>query len=290
MRRKIIKIDLNKCNGCGLCLPNCPEGALQLIDGKARLISDLFCDGLGACIGHCPEGAILTEEREAEAYDEKRVMEKIARQGPGVILAHLQHLREHDEKEYLDQALAFLKEREVHVDLRQVDQSAEASGARLGGCPGAQAVSFGPGEQSSAGAGQHPSRLAHWPIQLHLINPLASHYRGSEVLLAADCVAYALGGFHDEYLRGKSLAIACPKLDDGQGVYLEKLEAMIDEAQVRSITVMMMQVPCCGGLLRLAGKAAALASRKVPVKYSIVGIRGEILHEGTFECDSLAPL
>lgn len=289
MKRKIIKIDLDKCNGCGLCLPNCPEGALQLIDGKARLISDLFCDGLGACIGHCPEGAILQEEREAEEYDERRVMENIVSQGPGVILAHVQHLREHNQKEYLDQALGYLKEREVHVDLRQVDPPAETGGLRPGGCPGAQAVSFSPGRQPFSDTGPHSSQLTHWPIQLHLINPLAPHYRDSGLLLAADCVAYALGGFHEDYLRGKSLAIACPKLDDGQEVYIEKLQAMIDRAQIRSITVMMMQVPCCGGLLRLAGRAAALASRKVPVKYSIVGVRGEILQEGVMP-DALATM
>jgi ferredoxin len=286
LRRKIIEIDLDKCNGCGLCLPNCPEGALQLIDGKARLISDLFCDGLGACIGHCPEGAILFEEREAEAYDEKKVMENIVKQGPGVILAHLQHLREHNEKEYLNEALAYLSERDVRVNFEKVDRPAEASGLRLGGCPGSQAVSFGRNEQSPASSGPHPSHLTHWPIQLHLINPLAAHYRGSEVLLAADCVAYALGGFHDDYLRGKSLAIACPKLDDGQEVYLEKLQAMIDEAQILSITVMMMQVPCCGGLLNLARQAVALASRKVPIRYAIVGVRGEILQQGEMPATS----
>jgi NAD-dependent dihydropyrimidine dehydrogenase PreA subunit len=280
LRRKIIKINLDKCNGCGLCLPNCPEGALQLIDGKARLISDLYCDGLGACIGHCPEGAILAEEREAEPYDETKVMENVVRQGPGVILAHLQHLREHDEDKYLDQALAYLRARDVRVDFKRLDHPAEASGSRLGGCPGAQAVSFGASVQPTAGIGPQGSQLTHWPIQLHLINPLASHYRDSEVLLAADCVAYALGGFHDDYLRGKSLAIACPKLDDGQDEYLEKLQSMIEIAQIKSITVMMMQVPCCGGLLHLARRAVALASRKVPVRYSIVGVRGEILQEG----------
>jgi hypothetical protein len=122
--------------------------------------------------------------------------------------------------------------------------------------------------------------LTHWPIQLHLINPLAPHYRNSEVLLAADCVAYALGGFHADYLRGKSLAIACPKLDEGQDVYVDKLRAMMDDASIQSITVLMMQVPCCSGLLNFARKAASLASRKVPIRYAIVGLQGRIIQTG----------
>ncbi len=280
MRRKIIKIDLDKCNGCGLCMPNCPEGALQLIDGKARLVSDLFCDGLGACIGHCPEGAILIEEREAEPYDEKKVMENIVKQGPGVILAHLQHLREHNETEYLHEALAYLQQRNVRVDLDKACGPGEGLSQRSGGCPGAQTVTFGGGARQAESGVKHRSQLTHWPIQLHLINPMAPHYRRAELLLAADCVAYALGDFHEDYLRDKVLAIACPKLDDGQDVYVEKLQVMMENAEIKSVTVLMMQVPCCSGLLNIARKAASLASRKVPIKYAVVGIQGEILKQG----------
>jgi len=280
LNRKIIKIDLEKCNGCGLCLPNCPEGALQLIEGKARLVSDLFCDGLGACIGHCPEAAILVEEREAEPYDERKVMENIIRQGPGVILAHLRHLREHGQAEYVEEALSCIEERNVRIDYEKACRSSESGSLREGGCPGTRIATFNRPVEGAAKGGESVSRLAHWPIQLHLINPFAPHYRRSQLLLAADCVAYALGGFHDSYLAGRTLAIACPKLDDGQEIYVEKLHALVDDAEVDSVTVMMMQVPCCGALLNLARRAVSLSSRKIPVKYAVVGIHGEILQQG----------
>jgi ferredoxin len=282
MKRKIIRIDESKCNGCGLCMPGCPEGALQVIDGKARLISDIFCDGLGACLGHCPEGAITIEEREASPYDERKVMEGIAAQGKAVIEAHLKHLREHKEDTYLRQALDYLQEHGFTVDsaVRQ-GKPLPAAQSRTA-CPGSQAVSFGASTQEAVPreAQDRPSRLTHWPIQLHLISPQAPHYRGSDLLLAADCVAYALGGFHENHLRGRTLAIACPKLDDGQEVYLEKLASLIGEAEVKTMTVMVMQVPCCAGLMHLARRAAEQAGCKIPIHYLVVGLQGEILQRG----------
>ncbi len=273
MKRKIINIDQEKCTGCSACIPNCPEGAIQMIDGKARLVSDLFCDGLGACLGHCPEGAIMIEEREAEPYDERKVMTNIVRQGPNTIKAHLTHLREHGETGYLEQALAFLSEQGIPAPAG-TEPSSHGGHA---GCPGTRTHDFDPKQQPNA-AGPRGSSLAHWPVQLHLISPMAPAYQGKDVLLAADCVAFALGNFHD-YLRGKALAIACPKLDEDQEVYLEKLTALIDHAKINTLQVMIMQVPCCRGLLALAQKAAAAASRKVPVKCTVVGIQGEILNE-----------
>ncbi len=139
-KRKIIKIDEKKCTGCSLCIPNCPEGALQMIDGKARLISDLFCDGLGACIGHCPEGAITIEEREAEPYDEKKVMENIVKQGKNVIKAHLEHLKGHGETEYLKQAIQVLKKKGIENPLHRVAAHAHMHGSS--GCPGVKVVDF----------------------------------------------------------------------------------------------------------------------------------------------------
>jgi len=192
-----LKIDEDLCNGCGQCVPNCHEGALQVIDGKVRLVSELMCDGFGSCIGHCPEGAITIMTREADI----------------VSLA---------------------------------DQ---------------------------------PSELRQWPVQMHLINPNASYFRSADLLLAADCVAFSMGGFHSNHLKGKSLAIACPKLDQGTDSYIEKLTAMIDTAKVNTITVMMMEVPCCGGLLQMVRTALGNASGKVPVKKMIVGINGKVLME-----------
>ena len=278
MKRKIIKIDEAKCTGCALCIPNCPEGAIQIIDGKARLVSDLMCDGLGACLGHCPEGAITIEEREAEAYDEAKVMANIVKAGPNTIRAHLEHLRDHQQMEYLAVAVGYLKANGIANPLVEAGHGA---GAAHSGCPGSRAMSLKSKPQTEAGeaVGTRPSQLTHWPIQLHLLGPQAPHYQGSDLLLAADCTAFALGDFHKDYLKGKTLAIACPKLDVEQDVYVEKIQALIDVAKINTLTVMIMQVPCCGGLLRLAQKAAAQATRKVPIKCVVVGLNGEILKE-----------
>ncbi|HUJ73585.1 MAG TPA: 4Fe-4S binding protein [bacterium] len=268
-KRTIISIDEEKCNGCGLCIPNCPEGAMQVIDGKARLISDLFCDGLGACVGYCPEGAITLTEREAEPYDEAKTMVNIARQGAGTIKAHLEHLSSHGEKGYLAQALTWMAQEGIPVP---AGFSAEAAPARPAAAPAAVAVAEPPAPAGSA--------LANWPIQLHLLSPMAPRFQGADVLLSADCVAHAVGNFHSSMLAGKALAIACPKLDDGQEVYREKITALIDHAQIASLTVAMMQVPCCRSLLGVAQKARDHARRKIPLKAVIVAIDdGSILME-----------
>ena len=208
MQREIIKIDEERCTGCGECVPNCHEGALQVIDGKVRLVSELMCDGLGACIGYCPEDAITIEKREAQPYDE------INAPAPVTVMA-----------------------------------------------------------------ADTPSQLTHWPVQMHLINPNSPVYRGADLLLAADCVAFSLGSFHQTFLKNRSLAIACPKLDHGTETYIDKLVAMIDIAKVNTITIMMMEVPCCGGLLQMVRSALAKASGKVPVKAVIVSIDGKILKD-----------
>lgn len=277
--RQLIEINEELCTGCGECIPGCPEGALQIIDGKARLVSDLFCDGLGACLGTCPVGAIKTIEREAEPYDEKRVMEEnIIPAGKNTIKAHLKHLKDHNQTEFLNIALGTLKERGIEVNLEDKKHHHHHGG---GGCPGSQSFSFGEEkpQETVFDAGVRPSRLTHWPVQLHLISPVAPHFQGSDVLLAADCCAFAHGDFHKDYLKDKTLAIACPKLDSSQEVYIEKVKAMIDQAKINTITVMIMQVPCCGGLLRLAQQAVMEAERKIPLKVVVVSLEGGILKE-----------
>jgi ferredoxin len=279
MVRKIITIDEEKCTGCGMCIPNCPEGALQIIDGKARLVSDLSCDGLGACLGHCPEGAITVEKREAAPYDERAVIKNIIRQGDNVIAAHLKHLRYHNEQEFLAQALEVLKEEGIDATAFGKTEPAAPAGR---GCPGSRSFAFGNTEAKSGEpvvTGSQPSALRHWPIQMHLISPMASHYRGSDMVLAADCVAFSLGNFHADFLTGETLAIACPKLDQGKEIYIEKLRALIDEAKINTLTVIVMEVPCCGGLLHLAKTAAVQAQRKVPIRMIKVSIDGRILKE-----------
>lgn len=276
MERKIINIDEEKCTGCGDCIPNCPEGAIQIIDEKARLISDLFCDGLGACIGHCPEGAITIEEREARPYDEEMVMENIVKQGDNTIRAHLNHLKEHGETEFLRQAHCFLEEK--GIDFKMDKEPVEHH--QGGGCPGARAMSFAQADsKEGTEEGNRPSQLNHWPIQLHLVSPLAPQFQGKDVLLAADCVAYTVGDFHKDFLKGKSLTIACPKLDSGKEVYIEKLRAFIDHAKINTLTVMTMEVPCCSGLVYLAEEALRSSERHIPLKHITVSLKGEVLEE-----------
>jgi len=289
MIREIVNIDEEKCNGCGVCIPNCHEGALQIIDGKARLISELMCDGLGACLGHCPEGAITIEKREADEYDEVLVVQQIIPKGKNTLVAHLKHLKEHGETGFLKQAVGYLRMHAAEIPFSIDEVTAEVhstkveqSGCASGGCPGSQAVSFEPQNLRfvpAAAATEALSALRQWPVQMHLINPAASSFQGTDLLLAADCVAFSLGNFHSKHLAGKSLVIACPKLDQGKEIYVEKIRRLIDEAKVNTITVMMMEVPCCGGLSQLVRIAASQASRKVPIKEIIVSIKGEILEE-----------
>lgn len=295
MIRDIIKIDEDLCNGCGLCIPNCHEGALQIIDGKARLVSELMCDGLGACIGYCPEGAISIEKRIAEPYNEKRVMEQMVTKGKNTVTAHLRHLMDYNETGYLNEAIDFLEENRSALAfdpdevLEEVfsggktrkpsikNQSRPSPEPAPGCCPGFGEI---PEPQAAALISESSqSELRHWPVQMHLINPEASYFHRADLLIAADCVAYSMAGFHSRFLKGKSLVIACPKLDRNTEIYVEKLKILIDKARVNTITVMMMEVPCCGGLLHMIKTALAEASEKVPVKQIIISIRGEILKE-----------
>ncbi len=290
MKRDIVKIDEELCDGCGLCIPNCHEGALQIIDNKARLVSDLMCDGLGACIGHCPLGAITIEQREAEAYDEVKVMADMVSKGKNVVIAHLKHLKEHGEEGFLEEGITYLlsHKEEIKFDVEEIinevkgGNKMEQDEYKLAcGCPGSMETSF----ESACDSGcqtesaNQKSELTHWPVQMHLINPSASHFRNSDLVIAADCVAFSLGNFHKDYLKGKTLGIACPKLDSNIEVYIEKFQQMIDEAKVNTITVMMMTVPCCGGLIQLVKAAAAKAERNVPIKQIVVDIQGEIVSE-----------
>jgi NAD-dependent dihydropyrimidine dehydrogenase PreA subunit len=286
MKRDILKIDEDLCNGCGQCVPNCHEGALQIIDGKVRLVSELMCDGLGACVGHCPEGAITIEIREAEPYNEIKVMEQMINKGKNTIVAHLKHLKDHGETGFLQDGVNYLKSNkgelgfELTEVLHEVHNHGLHQGHAGGGCPGSKAVAIRRNQDDShAVATDQPSELRQWPVQMHLLNPNAPYLRGSDLLLAADCVAFSMGNFHSKYLKGRSLAIACPKLDHGSEIYIEKLTAMIDVAKINTITVMMMEVPCCGGLLQMVRIALSKASRKVPVKQMVISLSGEVLNE-----------
>ncbi|MDD6209480.1 MAG: 4Fe-4S ferredoxin [Bacteroidales bacterium] len=281
MKRTIIKIDEQLCNGCGLCVNGCHEGALQIIDGKARMISDLFCDGLGACIGECPLGAIELEEREAVPYDEIAVMERLVSKGEKTIWAHLLHLKEHNEMEYFNQGVDYLRKHDIKIN-RIGLTNGNKQDVRQGhtfSCPGKRELFFAPVKHNTISTDDAPSQLRQWPVQLHLLNPGASYFQNADVVLAADCTAFSYGNFHDCFLKNRVLAIACPKLDTGKESYLEKLAAMIDGANINTLTVVIMEVPCCGRLVQIAQQAVANANRKIPVKKIIIGVRGEIISE-----------
>lgn len=306
MKRTIIKIDEDLCNGCGLCVEGCHEGALQMIDGKARMISDLYCDGLGACIPECPVAAITLEEREAEPYDEIKVMERISPKGEATVIAHLNHLIDHDQVEYVEQGIEYIKKHSLPIDLKKLKQFKSDTNMNdqnqqvamqvteneakktshnghigFGGCPGSRMMNFD--EQAPVNTNNiqsdQPSMLRQWPVQLHLVNPQAPYFQNADVLLAADCVAFSMGNFHSKYLAGKGLAIACPKLDHGKEMYIEKLTAMINDSNINTLTVMKMQVPCCSGILQMAQMASERANRKVPVKAITVSLQGEVIKE-----------
>jgi NAD-dependent dihydropyrimidine dehydrogenase PreA subunit len=272
MERQIIRIDESKCDGCGICCNGCPEGALQLIDGKARLVSEITCDGLGACVGECPTGAIVVETREAAPYDERATMANIIPKGTNTLRAHLKHLFEHGQTTYLNQALAYLKE--VNHPIPEYREKVMHQG-----CPGSAPRSLVRAPAAAPMRDGLASQLSQWPIQLHLISPMNPDFHGADLLLAADCVAFAMADFNQRYLPGKKLAIACPKLDQGMEIYRDKLTALVNEAEVNTISVMIMEVPCCGGLLRVTQDAVARADRKVPIKAIIVGLDGEIRRE-----------
>lgn len=278
MRRKIIEIDEGKCTGCGLCIPNCPEGALQVIDGKARVVSDLLCDGLGACIGHCPEDAIRIVEREAEPYDERRVMENIVKGGANLIRAHLDHMREHGQSEYLAQAEAFLRGRRIAVPGSDSTPAGRAGGGSPhGGCPGARVMDMrGGSDAAGTSRAQSPSRLSQWPVQIRLVPPEAPFFRDADLLIAADCVPFAYADFHEDLLRGRTLLVGCPKFDDTD-MYREKIAAILELNEVRSVTVARMEVPCCYGLVRIVEEALQRSGKDSPFEEVVIGIRGERL-------------
>jgi Pyruvate/2-oxoacid:ferredoxin oxidoreductase delta subunit len=238
--RTVVKIDPAKCNGCGQCVTACAEGAIAIRDGKARLVSEVYCDGLGACLSHCPQGAISVETRQAAAFDEQ---------------ATQMHLRL--EKEQGAQALP------------QV-------------CPGLMAQSFAATAPAAASdrAGEGGSQLTHWPIQLKLVSPRAACLQEADLLVVADCVPFAMGGFHDRFLKGHRVVVGCPKLDD-VSFYIDKLASILSANKLRSLTVVHMEVPCCSGLTRIAREAIGRVGTKLPFTDVTVGVQGEVLKTET---------
>lgn len=248
MIRKIVQIDEEKCNGCGLCVPSCAEGAISIVNGKARLAADQLCDGLGACLGDCPLGAISIIERESEEFDEAAVevhLKKIGR---------------------------------VPAPHGHAAPAPSAPAPAHGGCPGSRVMSFAapaPSAPPSGTAEPRPSTLRQWPVQLHLVPTTAPYFQDADLLVAADCVPFAYGDFHKDFLAGKALVIGCPKLDDNR-FYQEKLTELLRVSSVRSVTVLRMEVPCCGGIVGAASQAVAAAGREIPFTEVVIGIDGSV--------------
>ena len=251
-KRKIIEIDRDKCNGCGLCTTACAEGALALdAENKAVLVREIYCDGLGACLDVCPVDALKVIERDSAEYDAKAAFDHV-------------------------------------LKTRGADAASRVHGAGPGtghaassahsGCPGSLArdIPCAPEADDDGPSGPVASRLTQWPIQLHLISPIAPYFAGADLLVAADCTAFALGGFHDELLKGKKLVIACPKLDDTAN-YAAKLAELIKLNDLRSLTVAIMTVPCCSGLIRIVEDAVARAGSALDVKKVVIGIDGRLV-------------
>ena len=270
-KRKIITIDEYKCNGCALCIPNCPEGAIQIIDQKARLISDLFCDGLGACLGHCPQGAITIQEREAVAYDEDKVMANVVKQGPNVIKAHLKHLKERNELIYLKQATDFLKEKKINIVL---DQATDYTAKAKGGCPGSKEVDLRKSRMNNSTNVYLDSELSQWPVQLSLVPTHAPYFNDTDLLITADCVPFAYANFHQDILKGKMLVVGCPKLDD-LSIYKEKLEQIFQNNNIKNVTYAHMEVPCCLGLLPIIKEAIKSSGKNIPFSDITITIKGK---------------
>lgn len=271
MKRQIIKIDDTKCNGCGACIPGCPEGALQLIDGKARLISDLFCDGLGACLGTCPQGAIEVEEREAEPYSEAQVMVNIMAAGENTIKAHLHHLKSHGEMTFYTQALEILKESGYNIECLTQEETMAC------GCSGTHAKTIEPAKAENLMSGELHSELRQWPVQLTLLNPAAEYFENADLLISADCVPYAFGDFHRRFLKGKIVITFCPKLDADLERYIDKLSQIFILHKIKSVTIVRMEVPCCGGTEILLQKALERAGKMHFVKVNVISVDGKII-------------
>lgn len=239
-KRKIVKIDEEKCTGCGLCIPNCAEGALQIINGKAKLLSEKFCDGLGACLGHCPEDAITIIEREAEGFDEKAVK------------VHLQ------------------KQSQPKPGLQPVFMK----------CPSSRPMQFNISKSriDPTPSSLSASQLTQWPVQLNLVPIHAPYFQDADLLISADCVPFAYANFHQDFLKGKTVVVGCPKLDDIQ-FYKEKLTEIFRTNSIKSITVLYMEVPCCFGLVKATEDALAASGKDILFKKVRIAIRGDIKPE-----------
>lgn len=278
VKREIIDIDEEKCTGCGDCIPSCPEGALQLINGKARLVNETFCDGLGACINDCPEDAIIIEEREAKRYDEKAVAEKMLQKGDDVLKAHLEHLEEHGQEELLREALNYLRDQETEISLQKFENESPKVGVANSGCPGVTPKELETKEKDESPDLGTFSHLEQWPVQLTLLPTEAPYLKGAELLIVADCVPFAYGNFHNDFLEGNKVAVGCPKLDDAD-FYTEKLTDILKNNDINKLKTVHMEVPCCFGMNKIVEEATKATGKDVEMKEVTISVEGEIKNQ-----------
>ena len=284
----MVHIDEDKCDGCGLCVPDCAEGALQIIDGKAKLVSDIYCDGLGACLGSCPQGAITMVDREAEDFDEEAVNERLKELGRDPLPHGHDHGHDHgagpgsdSSEEVEDLACGCPGTMTQSFNQPRPEPVAPKAG---GGCPGSRSLSFDTPEAAPAAdhAGPVASRLGNWPVQISLVPPTAPYLEGADLLIAADCAPFAYGDFHRRFMEGKVLLVGCPKLDNAQA-YIDKLTVMFRENNIKSIGVVYMEVPCCNGLIQLVQEALRQSGAGIPTTLYRVGIKGDFVEERTLD-------
>lgn len=299
MKRNIITIDQEKCTGCGNCIPACPEGAIQMIDGKARLISDLFCDGLGACIGDCPEGAITTEFREAEPYNEKIVMERIIEQGENTVIAHLDHLWSHGEVNLYEEAISVLMEKEMSIPYGfnkhgKIPEHLLVKPGEffIGGCESGKCMDDEQSKKDFLKLQKTPiseeevldqieipneiNFIKNWPIKLNLTPVRSQIFHQADLLIAADCVAGVVPEFNQKILKGKTLLMGCPKFDDREK-YIRKLTQIFLQNEIKSVNIAIMEVPCCSSLNSIVKTALSQAKKEatIPLNVKIYRIRKE---------------
>ena len=264
--REIINIDESKCNGCGNCVTGCKEGAIQIINGKAKLVNEEFCDGFGDCIGECPTGALTIEKREAKDFNLKTTVE------------HVKNIRG---EEAVEEMLEAQKEHDMDIDNEKVSATKKENEAQVHqGCPGSKTMILKK-EKEEKGTNKEqtdemniPSELNQWPVQIHLLPPQAPFYDQADLLIAADCVSVAYGNFQ-KLIKDKTIAVGCPKLDDADS-YVQKLTDIITNNDIKSISIAKMEVPCCGGIVRIVQKALENADSKLDLNIITIGINGEI--------------
>ena len=250
VKRKIVQIDAERCDGCGQCVLSCAEGAIQIVGGKAKLITDQYCDGLGACLGECPQDALKIIERQAEEFNEEAV--------------------------------------EEHVKTSALHSSPPAAPVP-GVCPSAMIRTFNSAKKASAGespvatAEREESALSNWPVQIRLVPPTAPFLQGAELLVAADCTPVAYPDFHRDFLKGKVVMLGCPKFDDAEA-YVQKFAEIFKNAAIKSVTVVVMDVPCCQSLPMIVKKGMELAGKKIPVEKVVISAHGKVLQKGLFAC------